>query len=55
MNNFSNASSTWYEAKHLAAYPNARLPDSTSLPAIERYDFPAPLSPAVVMIDKRES
>nr|CAH8851655.1 unnamed protein product [Trichobilharzia regenti] len=43
----------WSEARRLASYPNARLPDSNSLPAIERYDFPAPPSPAVVMIDKR--
>ncbi|XP_018649558.1 hypothetical protein Smp_000780 [Schistosoma mansoni] len=43
----------WSEARRLASFPNARLPDSNSLPAIDRYDFPAPPSPAVVMIDKR--
>ncbi|KAA0200726.1 Dematin [Fasciolopsis buskii] len=48
-----SAAEYWAEARRLACYPNARLPDSTSLPAIERYDFPAPPSPAVVMIDKR--
>ncbi|VDP75523.1 unnamed protein product [Echinostoma caproni] len=47
-----SAAEYWAEARRLACYPNARLPDSTSLPAIERYDFPAPPSPAVVMIDK---
>lgn len=49
-----SAAEYWAEARRLACYPNARLPDSTSLPAIERYDFPAPPSPAVVMIDKRK-
>ncbi|CAL8105875.1 unnamed protein product [Calicophoron daubneyi] len=48
-----SAAEYWAEARRLACYPNARLPDSSSLPAIERYDFPAPPSPAVVMIDKR--
>ncbi|KAF7257258.1 hypothetical protein EG68_06017, partial [Paragonimus skrjabini miyazakii] len=43
----------WAEARRLASYPNARIPDSTSLSAIERFDFPAPPSPAVVMIEKR--
>ncbi|CAH8621632.1 unnamed protein product [Dicrocoelium dendriticum] len=43
----------WAEARRLASYPNARIPDSTSLPAIERFDFPAPPSPAVVMMEKR--
>ncbi|CAH8507716.1 unnamed protein product [Schistosoma turkestanicum] len=49
----SSASMYWSEARRLASFPNARLPDSNSLPAIDRYDFPAPPSPAVVMIDKR--
>ncbi|KAL7063927.1 hypothetical protein AAHC03_05005 [Spirometra sp. Aus1] len=41
------------EARRLAAYPNARIPDANSLPVIDRYDWPAPPSPAVVMIDRR--
>ncbi|KAF5403580.1 Villin-2, partial [Paragonimus heterotremus] len=49
----SAAAEYWAEARRLASYPNARIPDSTSLPAIERFDFPAPPSPAVVMIEKR--
>ncbi|TGZ58565.1 hypothetical protein CRM22_009591, partial [Opisthorchis felineus] len=48
-----SAAEYWAEARRLASYPNARIPDSTSLPAIERFDFPAPPSPAVVMIEKR--
>ncbi|OON16976.1 hypothetical protein X801_07193 [Opisthorchis viverrini] len=49
-----SAAEYWAEARRLASYPNARIPDSTSLPAIERFDFPAPPSPAVVMIEKRK-
>uniref|UniRef100_A0A0X3PYU2 Actin-binding LIM protein 1 n=1 Tax=Schistocephalus solidus TaxID=70667 RepID=A0A0X3PYU2_SCHSO len=41
------------EARRLAAYPSARIPDANSLPVIDRYDWPAPPSPAVVMIDRR--
>lgn len=43
------------EARRLAAYPGAKIPDADSEPAIDRYDWPAPPSPAVVMIDRRES
>ncbi|VDN14501.1 unnamed protein product [Dibothriocephalus latus] len=42
------------EARRLAAYPSARIPDANSLPVIDRYDWPAPPSPAVVMIDRRK-
>ncbi|VDK23483.1 unnamed protein product [Taenia asiatica] len=42
------------EARRLAAYPGAKIPDADSEPAIDRYDWPAPPSPAVVMIDRRE-
>nr|CUU98822.1 hypothetical transcript [Hymenolepis microstoma] len=41
------------EARRLAAYPGAKIPDANSEPAIDRYDWPAPPSPAVVMIDRR--
>nr|CDS23445.1 Villin headpiece [Echinococcus granulosus] len=41
------------EARRLAAYPGAKIPDADSEPAIDRYDWPAPPSPAVVMIDRR--
>ncbi|KAM7537405.1 hypothetical protein Aperf_G00000060073 [Anoplocephala perfoliata] len=41
------------EARRLAAYPGAKIPDVNSEPAIDRYDWPAPPSPAVVMIDRR--
>ncbi|VEL33080.1 unnamed protein product [Protopolystoma xenopodis] len=47
------ASQYWTAARRLAAYPAGRLPDVNSLPVIDRYDWPAPPSPAVVMIDKR--
>eukprot|EP00108_Taenia_solium_P007344 TsM_000300000 transcript=TsM_000300000 gene=TsM_000300000 len=40
------------EARRLAAYPGAKIPDADSEPAIDRYDWPAPPSPAVVMIDR---
>ncbi|KAM3186223.1 hypothetical protein ACTXT7_004765 [Hymenolepis weldensis] len=42
------------EARRLAAYPGAKIPDVNSEPAIDRYDWPAPPSPAVVMIDRRK-
>nr|CUU98821.1 hypothetical transcript [Hymenolepis microstoma] len=42
------------EARRLAAYPGAKIPDANSEPAIDRYDWPAPPSPAVVMIDRRK-
>uniref|UniRef100_A0A5K3FNQ8 HP domain-containing protein n=1 Tax=Mesocestoides corti TaxID=53468 RepID=A0A5K3FNQ8_MESCO len=41
------------EARRLAAYPGAKVPDANSEPAIDRYDWPAPPSPAVVLIDRR--
>ncbi len=43
------------EARRLAAFPSAKVPDADSEPAIDRYDWPAPPSPAVVMIDRRKS
>lgn len=42
------------EARRLAAYPGAKIPDVNSEPAIDRYDWPAPPSPAVVLIDRRK-
>ncbi|KAM7537643.1 hypothetical protein Aperf_G00000073652 [Anoplocephala perfoliata] len=36
------------EARRLASFPSGQPPDSTSVPAIERYDWPAPASTAVL-------
>ncbi|VDM28080.1 unnamed protein product [Hydatigera taeniaeformis] len=36
------------EARRLASFPSGQPPDATSVPAIERYDWPAPASTAVM-------
>ncbi|KAL5110494.1 Actin-binding LIM protein 1 [Taenia crassiceps] len=36
------------EARRLASFPSGQPPDTTSVPAIERYDWPAPASTAVM-------
>lgn len=36
------------EARRLASFPSGQPPDAASVPAIERYDWPAPASTAVM-------
>ncbi|VDO06125.1 unnamed protein product [Rodentolepis nana] len=36
------------EARRLASFPSGQPPDASSVPAIERYDWPAPASTAVM-------
>ncbi|VDL62309.1 unnamed protein product [Hymenolepis diminuta] len=41
------------EARRLASFPSGQPPDASSVPAIERYDWPAPASTAVMTAELR--